>query len=179
MAQLVGASSSIPKGCGFDPLSGHIARLWVQSRFELHMEYNWLMFLSSVSLSLSPSPSLSPTSPLLLSLPLSLPLSLSCSNYILGIKKKLYCDHVSYMSIAWYFLKKSLDIHHTDCVLVSHLVGCRAHCWLVFLRVFPMQGKYSHGWFQPLCLIGKETAALQSKWNVAFYLHFVFFYVDR
>ena len=31
VAQLAGASSRRPKGCGFDFLSGHIPRLWVRS----------------------------------------------------------------------------------------------------------------------------------------------------
>ena len=58
VARLVGASSHAPKVCGFDPQSGPIPRLWVQSLVRAHMEGNWSMFLSHIDISFSLSPSL-------------------------------------------------------------------------------------------------------------------------
>ena len=45
VAWLVGASSCAPKGCRFDPRSGHIPRLWVQSQVGACTDGNLLMFL--------------------------------------------------------------------------------------------------------------------------------------
>ena len=45
-AQLVGSSSRTPKGCGIDPWSGHIPKLWVRSLVRVPTEGNWSMFLS-------------------------------------------------------------------------------------------------------------------------------------
>ena len=50
VAQLVGAFSHTPKGCGFDSQSGHITRLWVQSLVGTRMESNQLIYFFSLSL---------------------------------------------------------------------------------------------------------------------------------
>ena len=53
VAQLVGASSCTPKGCGFKSWSGHIARLRVQSPVGACTRGNQLTFLSHIYVSLS------------------------------------------------------------------------------------------------------------------------------
>ena len=45
-AQLVGVLSQTLKYCGFDPWSGRIPRLWVQSLIGVHVRGNRLMYLS-------------------------------------------------------------------------------------------------------------------------------------
>ena len=55
VAQLLGASSHTPKGCGLDSQSGHIHRLWDQSLVGVHTEGNQSMFLSHIDLSLTSS----------------------------------------------------------------------------------------------------------------------------
>ena len=52
VAQLVAASSCIPTACGFDPQSGHMFRLQVQSPVGVCMGGNQEMFLSHTGLSL-------------------------------------------------------------------------------------------------------------------------------
>ena len=53
VAQLVGASSRTPKGCGFDSQSGHIPRLQVQSPVTVSTAGCRSMFLSHIHVSLS------------------------------------------------------------------------------------------------------------------------------
>ena len=77
VAQLVGALSLTPKGCGFDPQSGYTSRLWVLALVRVHMRGNQSMFHSHIDLSLSLS----------LSLCFSLSLSLPCS--LKKIKKRI------------------------------------------------------------------------------------------
>ena len=56
--QLVGVLSHKPTSCGYNPQSGHIPRLWVQSPIRAHAGGNCLMFLSHILfLSLSSPPS--------------------------------------------------------------------------------------------------------------------------
>ena len=62
VAQLVRASSHKPKGHGLDSWSGHIPRLGVQSLVRVHMRGNGLMFLSHITVFLSPSFLFSPLS---------------------------------------------------------------------------------------------------------------------
>ena len=57
LAQLFGAMSHPPKGCGFDSQLGHIPRLQIWSLVCVYMGGNQLMFLS-LSLSFFPSLSL-------------------------------------------------------------------------------------------------------------------------
>ena len=52
VTQLFGPLSHTPKGCGVDPWSGHILRLWVQSPLGVYTGGNKFMF-SHISLSLS------------------------------------------------------------------------------------------------------------------------------
>ena len=55
VAQLVGASSCTPKGCGLDSHTRHIPRTWVWSLIREHKGGNWSVFLSYRCFSLSPS----------------------------------------------------------------------------------------------------------------------------
>ena len=51
MVQVVGESSSFrPKGHRFDPWSGHMPRLWVQSPVGACLRGNQLMFLSHINI---------------------------------------------------------------------------------------------------------------------------------
>ena len=69
MAQLAGESSYTPKDCGFDPWSGHIARLQAESPVKVHTRGNQSMFISNIDVNV----------------PLSLHFSLSKINkHILG-----------------------------------------------------------------------------------------------
>ena len=55
VAQLVGVPSpNTPEGCRFNPQSGHIPRLWVQSPAGARSGGNQSMFLSCITVSLSP-----------------------------------------------------------------------------------------------------------------------------
>ena len=52
LAQLVGASSHTPKGCGFNFWSAHVPRLQVQFLVRTHPGGNRLMFLSHIDVTL-------------------------------------------------------------------------------------------------------------------------------
>lgn len=59
MAQLIGALSPAPEGCGFYPRSRHISRLQFWSLVRARMGGNQSLFLSYIAVSLYPSLSLS------------------------------------------------------------------------------------------------------------------------
>ena len=113
MAQSVGASSYTPKGCGFNPQSGHIPGLWVRSLVRAHKWGTWSMFLPllshpplphSVSFSLCPPPPSLPPALKSVNIPwvrifFFHPMSMSQREVTLG-----HCYNVTYTNVSASFL---------------------------------------------------------------------------
>ena len=127
VAQLLGVSSPAPKGCGFDPQSGHILRSWVQPQLGVCTGGNWLMFLSHIDVSLSRSLSLC------LSLSLSLLLSLKSINISSGegfffnvITSRILCLGKLFHKSKLFFSSFAIIINHLPSGKTDNtpLAGC-------------------------------------------------------